>query len=102
MNTINLQDIINQRADKKLSDWLDGQIDPITTAIQITPHGFNWKRHEDENPSGWEHAKASGCTAYQPDQIKTTAFLHLREEWRRRELAEFLEKVDSMNTTETP
>ena len=102
MNTINLQDIINQRADKKLSDWLNGQIDPITTAVESTTHSTNWKKHEDENPDGWEYAKASGGPAYQPDQIKTTAFFHLREEWRRRELAEFLEKVDSMNTTETP
>lgn len=102
MNIINLQDIINQRADDKLRIWIDQQIDPITTAIQVTPHGTNWKRHEDENPSGWEYARASGGPAYQPEQLKASAFLHLRQEWRRRELAEFLAKVDSMNTAEAP
>jgi hypothetical protein len=102
MNTINLQDIINQRADVKLRAWIDSQIDPITAAIRATTHGTNWKLHEDENPSGWEYAKANGCTAYYDGPLKMSAFLHLREEWRRRELAEFLAKVDSMNATETP
>ena len=102
MSIINIQDIINKRADDKLSAWIDSQIqtDPITEAINKTPHGLNWKLHEEENPSGWEYAKASGGPAYQPDQFKASAFLHLRQEWRRRELAEFLVKVDSMNATE--
>jgi hypothetical protein len=102
MNTTQLTDILHQRADKKLSDWLDGQLDPIATAIIATPHQTNWKLHEEENPTGWEYAKANGCTAYNAGPLKTSAFLHLRQEWRRREVAEFMAKVEATNATETP
>ena len=94
MNTTQLPDILHQRADQKLNDWLDGQFSPITVAILATPHG------EEENPSGWERAKANGCTAYNPGPLKTSAFLHLRQEWRRREVAEFMAKVEATNATE--
>jgi hypothetical protein len=102
MNTTNITNILHQRADKKLNDWLNGQLEPITTAVKATPHGTDWKRHEEENPEGWEYAKANGCTAYYAGPLKISAFLHLRQEWRRREVAEFMAKVEATNATESP
>ncbi len=86
MNTTQLTDLLHQRADQKLSDWLNRQIDPVTDEILKTPYGANYKTYEGDRSNTFKE-----CT-----------FLLLREEWRRREVAEFMAKVEATNATETP